>query len=243
MAKQLLFYEAVVPISKKKHAEWSIEPLNDYSFAKEANSVPLTAIEFSQAMREYTIVFAEHSETIMPIAVLGVKNKENLYVSGEGGWTAKYIPAFVRRYPFVFTASPEGNTFALCLDEKFAGCNQEGKGNALFTESGERSGYLENVLKFVNHYQTEYQRTEAFCRKLKELGILEAMQAQFRTPSGEQFALTGFQMVNRKRLVELDGGVLSELAKSGGLELIYSHLLSLGNLQDALGRVNAKTQH
>ncbi len=48
----------------------------------------------------------------MPAVLLGIRDQENLYVDDNGAWNAKYIPAFVRRYPFVFS-SQDKNTFNL----------------------------------------------------------------------------------------------------------------------------------
>jgi hypothetical protein len=44
-----------------------------------------------------------------------------------GGWQAKYIPAFLRRYPFVFSSNDDGNNFVLRIDEGFPGFNQPGE--------------------------------------------------------------------------------------------------------------------
>src|SRR5262245_19999312 len=77
------------------------------------------AAEFSSAALEYAIVFGDKGDVVMPVAVLGVRTDENLYVTMQGGWQAKYIPAFVRRYPFVFFSRDEGKTFTLCIDEAF----------------------------------------------------------------------------------------------------------------------------
>ena len=93
------------------------------------NSVPLASVEIPHAAREYTIVFAGTDE-VQPIVLLGVGAQENLYVTEDGGWDAAYIPAFVRRYPFVFSKSAEGDKFTLCIDESWDGCNQEGRGQA-----------------------------------------------------------------------------------------------------------------
>jgi hypothetical protein len=40
---------------------------------------------------------------MMPVVLLGMRDKENLYVNESNQWEAKYIPAFIRRYPFVFS--------------------------------------------------------------------------------------------------------------------------------------------
>ncbi len=230
MTTQLLIYQRAVPVSKQRHGSWSVKAGSDYTFTQHVNSVPLTAVEFPSAAPEYAIVFAGTEEAVMPVVILGVRERENQYVTEAGGWQAKYLPAFVRRYPFVFSSSDDGANFTLCIDEEFAGCNQEGRGERLFDVDGEQTQYLRSVLEFLKSYQVQFQRTQAFCRKLKELELLEPMQAKFTLGSGERALLAGFMAVNRDRLKGLSGEKLGELAKTDELELIYQHLQSLRNL-------------
>ena len=228
MATQLLIYETAVPVSAARHRDASVEVGADYAFARSVNSVPLMAVEFPHAAAEYAIVFAGMGEEVMPSVILGVRGNENLYLQ-HGKWSAKYIPAFVRRYPFVFSTADDGKTFMLCVDEAFAGFNRDGRGQRLFGEDGKPSPYVENVLKFLQEYQAQFSRTRAFCRKVKELGLLEPMQAQIATGSGERLSLGGFWAVNRAKLKALPGDKLAELAKTDELELLYVHVQSMRN--------------
>lgn len=228
MATQLLIYETAVPVSAARHRDASVEVGADYAFARNVNSVPLMAVEFPHAAPEYPIVFAGVKDEVMPAVILGVRGNENLYLAG-GKWSAKYIPAFVRRYPFVFSTADDGKTFMLCVDEAFPGFNREGRGQRLFGEENKPTPYVENVLKFLQEYQTQFARTRAFCRKVKELGLLEPMQAQIAMGSGERLSLGGFWAVNRGKLKALAGDKLAELAKTDELELLYLHLQSMRN--------------
>jgi hypothetical protein len=228
VSAQLFIYQSAVAVSGARHADWSVEVGADYGFSRKVNSVPLMAVEFPHAAAEYAIVFGGTSDAFIPTVILGM-GEENLYLTAQGGWRAKYIPAFVRRYPFVFSSSQDGKTFTLCIDEAFPGLNREGRGQPLFGEDNKPSAYVSNVLKFLEQYQLEFRRTQAFCNKLKDLGLLEPMRAQANLPSGEQLALTGFMAVSRDKLKALPGEKLSELAKSDELELLYLHLQSMRN--------------
>ncbi|MGD8350448.1 MAG: SapC family protein, partial [Gammaproteobacteria bacterium] len=104
MSTQLLFYKEAIPVSKEQHAAYSIDTTQDYRFASAVNSVPLTAAEFPFAARDFVIVFAG-PEIPMPAAILGVQQDKNLFVAEDGHWQGRYIPAFVRRYPFVFSSN------------------------------------------------------------------------------------------------------------------------------------------
>jgi len=241
-----MIYETVVPVSNARHGNWYLELGTDYAFCRNVNSVPLMAAEFASAALEYAIVFGGAADVVMPAAVLGVRNDENLYVTKEGGWQAKYIPAFVRRYPFVFSSGDEGKTFTLCIDEAFPGFNQDGHGERLFGNDGNPTPYVEKVLKFLQQYQFEFHRTQAFCKKLKDLNLLKPMQAQINLGSGERMAVRGFSVVDRARVKTLSANVLAELVQSDELELIYAHLASTRNfatVRDRLAGGKAQPGH
>lgn len=229
MSKQLLIYENIVPVSKQNHADLSIKIGNDYSFAKPLNSVPLMAGEFVNSAQEYAIVFAGSEEEILPVVVLGLEN-QNLYIDEQNNWPKTYIPAFIRRYPFVFSVSQQESKLILCIDENFVGCNREGRGERLFDSQGEQTQYLRNILGFLQTYQAHFERTRIFCRRLQEYNLLEQAYVQLSLPSGKQQSLSGFMRVNRERLKSLTDEQILTLARADELELVYLHLHSLQNL-------------
>ena len=238
MAKQLMIYEKVIPVSAQAHGDLCVEAGIPYDFARELRAVPLVAQEILVAAREYTVVFAPSGvdNDVIPFVVLGVKEKQNLYVNAEGEWSAKYIPAFIRRYPFVFAGTEDKTKFTLCIDETWAGCNREGRGRKLF-ENGEKTEFLDQLLKFNENYQKNSMLTDLLCKRLQELELLDTQQANLQIQGGDPIRLTGFSVVNREKLHNLPAETLSELAKSGALELIYAHLMSMTNLGNVAGMV------
>ena len=234
MAKHLQFYETIAPINSKRNRDWCIEKQPNYAYASHSDAVPLTAAEFAAAAMEYSIVFLGSEGAPTPVVLLGLNAEENLYLVDGHRWQARYIPAFVRRYPFVFSRSDDGNRFTLCVDESFEGCNQEGRGQALFDVAGAGTDYLNTMMQFLTSYQQQITITNDFCEKLKQLDLLEAMMATFQLPNGEKAQVQGFLAVDRAKLSQLPGDTLAELARSGALELIYAHLLSLRNFAELL---------
>lgn len=241
MSKQLLVYSRAQAVNSQRHREWSVKAGDNFAFAKDVNSVPLTAVEFVSAASEYPIVFAGEPGQIMPLVVMGVRDQENLYIDDEGQLDAKYVPAFLRRYPFVFSSTDDGKNFTLCIDETFEGCNQDNLGERMFDSEGEKTQYLDGVLAFLKEYQLHFARTQAFCKKLEELELLEPMGAQF-TPAGsdQKITLTGFSAINRQKLKELSSDALEQLVKNDGMELIFLHLQSLKNFNVMLGKVGVE---
>ena len=239
---QLLIYKSAVPVSRARHADCHVQSGGNYAFTADINSVPLMAVEFPQAATEYAIVFAGPPGEVTPAVILGVRGNENLYLpKGGDGWAAKYVPAFIRRYPFVFSQSDD--RFVLCVDEEFLGLNRTGQGQALFLADGTPSPYVDEVLKFLQEYQAQFLRTQAFCNKLAELDVLEPMQAQV-TMGGEgaSVSLGGFMAVNRTKLKALSGEKMAELAATDELELIYLHLQSMRNFEGLKDRLEQAVQ-
>lgn len=237
MKKSMLIYENVTPVNKQRHADWGIQGDGSFKFAKEVNSVPLTGVEFAAASLEFTIVFTKTGDGAMPIAVMGVRSGENLFVDDEGKWLAKYVPAFFRRYPFVFSTGDNGETLTLCLDEAYNGCHQDGTGERMFKEDGANTEYLDKVIAFLRDYQDHYQRTLWFGKKMEELDLLEPMGAQFNTPDGKKGSLSGFFVISREKLKKLTDAQMVELVKNDALELVYLHLNSMQNLKDTIRRL------
>jgi hypothetical protein len=242
LSNLLTIYENAVPLSRTRHAGWYLERA-DYEFCRDLNSIPLLTAEFASAVLEYAVVFRETGDLMMPVAILGLRTA-NLYLTKQGGWEARYIPAFVRRYPFVFASNDNNQTFTLCIDEAFAGFNQTGRGERLFDDQATATPFVDEMLKFLQRYHSEFQRTREFCRKLKELNLTQPMQAQLSLASGEKMALAGFSVVDRARLKTLSTDALAGLLESDELELIFAHLASLRNfsvLRDRLGEANAES--
>lgn len=242
MPTQQLFYKSAVPVNFGRHKDWSVKTGESYAFAAEVNSVPVTAIEFAQAAAEYPIVFAGSDKSVFPAVILGIRENENLFVDAEGKWRGKYLPAFVRRYPFVFSQDDAQRTFTLHIDETFAGCNQAGRGEKLFDTDGAQTQYLKTVLGFLQDYQARFRRTQAYCQRLLELQLLQPMQAQFTLNTGEQRQLSGFMVVNREKLKALPAETVQDMLAKDELECTYLHLASLRHFQDMLERFQPKQE-
>ncbi|MEM1160113.1 MAG: SapC family protein [Pseudomonadota bacterium] len=232
MAKQLIFYEKVVPIVLDRHREWSVEQGASYDFAAGANSCPLMVSEFQMAAVDIPIVFGKNETGIAPMAILGIEPKKSVFVGEDGVWGKSYIPAFIRRYPFVFAQAPEQDTFALCIDEQFDGCHEDGKkGEKLFKDDDQPTDYLNTQMEFAKNFEIEQRRTVAFCELMEEHKLLDPTNAQITMPDGQKRALTGFHVISKERLKALPEDVVKDLFERDALELIYYHLASIRNME------------
>lgn len=240
MSAQPLFYKNIVPLNKEMHGDWSIQAVANYKHTSETNSLYIAAIEFIKAANEYPIVFGiAEDDSVFPVVILGLRKNENLYVNKKGEWQANYIPAYVRRYPFILATGEQGSDqFTVCIDIDCPGFNDKGKGTALFDKDGNESELLNNSVEFLKEYQNHIQLTTLFCKNIKDLGLLEPMKADVKMADGEELSLGGFMGINREKLKALDTDKLVDLVKSDQMELIYAHLTSLGNIDSLMTRLN-----
>lgn len=229
-----LFYKEPVAISSDLHRELTVAPSpSGFAFAAAAHTVLLSAVEFFEACRDYPIIFSPSADgAITPLALLGLQPGENLFVNESGAWQAVYIPAYVRRYPFI-TADTGAAELPICIDQVFDGLNMEG-GQRLFDENGEPTDYCRHIQAFVHDYQNQHAASSAFTAKLQELELFRALDANIQLNDGRQFVLQNFLVVDENRLARLGDVDVLDLFRKGYLGLIHAHLVSVKNLSRLL---------
>lgn len=234
--KQMLIYERPVQLNRVAHQNFRLQANEgDFSFAAAINSTPLAAAEFAHAAAHYPILFAGASaQSAVPAALLGLRAGQNLMVDEAGQWRAdSYIPAFLRRYPFVLAEKEAGSTeFTVCLDAAFPGLREGGEeGQPLFEADGQDTALLTNALTFLQEYQSHLARTRDLVNALNSHDLLVPKQINVQPAGADAFSLDGFFVVDEQKLRELKGRALQELARSGDLGWIYVHLMSLSNVE------------
>lgn len=240
MTKQLMIYDNIQPLSDK-HRTWSVA-VDNFNFAKHLISVPLLATEIPFASAEYPVIFSATATPgeYIPLAVMGLKEGQNLLINGDGKITTRYVPAFLRRYPFVLAGAQDAENLTVCIDEASKACHADGAvGKRLFDDKGEQTEYLQEVIGFLKDYQYRAEMTKTFCKKLHELNVLEPMQANitFKGREDANLNLTGFFAVRREKLRAIGDADILDLFKKDGLELIYSHMQSLGNINVLMNKM------
>jgi hypothetical protein len=248
---EVLFYERPVPLNRTEHKNLRLKGVPNVKFAMNAHSVPLTGAEFGVAARDLLIVFAGNDiADAGPVALLGLRQNENLYVDVDGKWAANaYVPAFVRRYPFVLAEKPagqEGEDFTVFLDEQYEGFNAD-EGERLFKEDGTDTELLTNAVSFLGEFQQNVARTKWFMQQLVKHDLLEPRNVRLQKDAkdgqeGKAINLNGLFVVNEEKLRALDEKVTHELLREGVLGWVYAHLLSLANIDRLALRLSDREQ-
>jgi hypothetical protein len=239
----LLFYRNPVPLSREAHKTLRIKPsASDFTFAANTNSVPLAAAEFYDAQRDYPIVFAGTGDAdVSPVALLGLRQSENLFVGKGKQWDSDYVPVFARCYPFVLARGNgnEGGDYLVCVDDASPAVVKSG-GEALFDESGQESEYLRRNIDLLSEFQGHMKRTREFTQRLKDAGLLKDITLQVVPEGGEPLSLQGVQVVDEAKLMALEDAKVTELFRLGELGWIYAHLASLRNVQRLSKRLSRR---
>lgn len=226
----LMFYKNIIPLNSIEHKNIKITRVSEHSFASETNAVPLALIEFSEASKEFPITFIQNPDgEYVPMVILGLQDKQNLFVNAEGKWGAKYLPGYIRRYPFVPSLGEDAEKMNVCIDASYSGFDVE-EGDNLFQDDGSPSPLLDNVIKMIQDYHQQMQFTSRFSERLKACDLFKKLEATVGTQDGSQrFNLTGLHVIDEEKLANLDDEKILEFFKQGEFSLIYSHLNSLSN--------------
>ncbi len=223
-----LFYRRPVPLSAERHGGKSMVGEADYRFAAEATAVPVNTVEFTMLTKHYPIVFAPESPPT-PLAVLGLKQGRNLFVDKDGAWRPRsYVPAYVRRYPFIFMTGPDQLQYVLCLDEGSDLVVDDG-GRPFFDGDGKPTDLTQNALKFCSAFQGLFEATREFGAALAEHDLLVENRADITLKGGDRMQLGGFKVIDEGRFNALPGEVFLEWREKGYLPLVYAVFASASN--------------
>ncbi|MEL0022157.1 MAG: SapC family protein [Rickettsiales bacterium] len=231
-----LFYKQPVPLSIERHGGKSVNLQRRFAFAAETNMVPVNMQEFSRVATAYPIVFTETAPA-SSIAILGLRQSQNLFVNDEGTWEGGvYVPAYVRRYPFIFSTGQEEEQLVLCIDEAdeliVDGTGAEGT-QAIY-EGEEASEVVKKMLEFCAAFHRQSLATREFVDELEQRDLFRPGTVTISNETGEQFNLRGFRIVDETKFNALPDDAFLEYRRKGWLAAITAHLISVQNLA-ALG--------
>lgn len=220
-----IFYKSLAVLNKTAHGELRLRPAKTMNFAAKANSIVLAGSEFAAASHDYPIVFSGKGAEPTAFAVTGRKTGENMFVSKDGAWKkGAYIPAYVRRYPFMLIKSQDGKTFNLAIDPESEMIHAK-IGDPLF-DGDQPSKATERMLELSKSFVLDMERTATIIRQLEALDLLEERQIDVTLANGVKSRIGGFRVVNESKLTALSDGDFLAMRKTGALPVVYMHLVS-----------------
>ncbi|MDP2811552.1 MAG: SapC family protein, partial [Rhodocyclaceae bacterium] len=233
-------YGEVIPLQRNQRVllpeEGSVPP-----FFRHSNAIPVTFAEFPAACHHYPLAFvrAGAGTETLPVAVLGLKTGQNLFVSPEGRWQAgAYYPAYGRRHPFCMArVSGEPGAQRLVCVERAA--LDDRQGTPLFDADGEPVPAWQRIHGLLEEYEADLARTRELCDILSSLNLLEPVTVQAVPAHQPPFHLDGMFRIAENRLETLRAEDLRLLLRKGAMGRIYAHLLSLDHFVRLLDRATA----
>jgi hypothetical protein len=231
--KQRIFYNNVMPLNKEEHGDLRLKIDNNFSIFSSTNALPIAGVEFIEASREHAIAFINYQdEGIIPVYILGLRDNENLLLDDKNNWKYRYIPAFVRRYPYIMIEPNEEGRSVVCIDSDYEGINNP-KGELIFTqEDGETkpAPQLEAAIKMLQDFNIQLIRTREFTKRLEKYELLKEISPQINLEDGRNFSIKGIYTVDEEKLLKLEDEKALTLYRSGEMAWIYNHLASISNL-------------
>ena len=233
-----LLYNGLEPLNRNLHGKFKVRRLNGLDRVATAHAIPVTVDEFSMIQRHYPIVFSAGDNPV-PIALMGLHEGTNTFFDEKGVVREGnvYLPAYLRRYPFVLARLREdSDELSLCFDPTSGAVGEFDDGEPLF-DGDDPSEATKAILQFCEQFEQAGQRTQAFVNEVKEMGLLMEGEVAIQPEGAQQpFIYRGFQMVDEDKFRNLRGDELRKLNQNGALPLIMAHLFSLSVIREIFGR-------
>ncbi|QYE36462.1 SapC family protein [Polymorphobacter sp. PAMC 29334] len=230
-ASQLpLFYNSLVPVSTQFHQDYGLAVQTSLAWTSITHAIPLTVDEFSVAQRSFPIIFGM-GENPAPLALLSLTDGLNLYVDRDGKWEdGAYLPAFVRRYPFMLAKlGPDATELSLCFDDTTGIVSPDAE-DKLF-DGDQPTATTKRILEFCEQFEQSVARTRGFMEELEKLNLLTDGEVTIQQPDmPEPSVYRGFRMVAEEKLQTLRGDQARKMIQNGMMGLIYAHLFSLSQI-------------
>jgi len=223
----MFLYGDPVLLNKEDHGNLGLSQLErPYDFVKSIRGVPLVVGEIQSAQKHYPVVFSSFENPVL-VAIVGIIDDENLFVDDSGNWDrSTYLPSYLRCNPFAFARRPD-NEYAVVIDRSCEAITESAE--IPFFDGEDMSEGTQKRVDFCGQYNEERRRTNEFCAKVKELGLLNGQRVTQSISDGTEVKIADYITVDSRKLAELDKDTLQELHQDGSLSIIFAQLFSLEN--------------
>lgn len=223
-------YEQLTPVSKTRFAGKRLKPITSLKFAETQHLVRIVVPEFPRVSQDCGVVFLKDPQgQTIPFALAGVQQGKSLMVDQGGRWRAPYVPAIVRRYPFILINTGSETQLAVAIDEN-CGLISDNEGDRLFDDGGNPTGPLKNVMDLLGQLQVADRDTIEYCAALVKHDMLRPMRYDGAARSGRRFNIGGMMAVDEQRFNALPDDVYLDWRRRGWIAATYAHLMSLARI-------------
>jgi len=227
-----------VQLDNNTHRDLRVVTTRGAAWGDDQMTSPVFVPEFRNVQAHYPIVFqqADDGPGMQPVALLGLRFGENLFLE-EHGWDAAYIPLAFERGPFMIGRAGDQLMVHVDMDSPRIG---DGIGEPVFLPHGGLTEYLEHINSVLAAIHQGVEAMPAFIAALLRHELLESFVLDIQAADGSQNRLAGFHTIHEERLAALDGPALAELHAAGWLAAIYMVLASTAHMRDLVDRYNRR---
>ena len=183
-------------------------------------------------------MFVRGGDGPAPVAVTGLKQGENLFVTQKGEWRqGTYIPAYVRRYPFILIQSEDKSQTVLGFDQasqRITAAAKAKDGAPLFTDDGKASETTQPMIDFCNAYHQQSLMGAEFVKALQAHDLLVDKHVDMSFPDNSRYRLDGLLVVDPERFRALPADTISDWHKKGFTDAVVLHMASSQNWENLL---------
>jgi hypothetical protein len=221
-----LFFTRMVAVTPEQHGRLRLDRASaGFGFAAHAQTVPLGLGELEAAAQSYPILFTQGPNCI-PVALLGLRDQQNLFVS-DGRWRAdSYLPAYVRAFPFILVEDQARHTTFVAMQAEAESVRAEG-GLPLF-EDGKPAPALAEAIAACSAFRDNAHAAAAFGRALDAAGLLAEEEATVTFTAGGRAQVRGFKLAKPERLDRIPDEIFLDWRRRGWLGPLYAHFHSAG---------------
>ena len=227
-----------VQLDNNTHRDLRIVTTRGAAWGDDQMTTPVFLSEFRSVQAHYPIVFqqTDDAQGMQPVALLGLRNGENLFLDARG-WDARYIPLALERGPFMIGRAGDQLMIHVDLASPRIG---RGEGEPVFMPHGATTEYLERMNSVLATIHQGVEAMPAFVGALLRHELLESFVLDVEAADGSHNRLAGFHTINEERLAALAAPALAELHAPGFLAAIYMALASTAHLPDLVERYNKR---
>lgn len=233
----------LVELNPTDHKQLKVAANSVAQLASQMQIINITAQEIPQATTEFPVFFTRNSQTgdwgssILASLLQGVSPMVT-----EGQWQGLYTPNFLRTYPVFPMRQEDSNTYTLGIDPENDMLTEQ-SGEALYTEEGKETPYLDSLRRTVDADIKSGYQTFLMTKELDELDLFKSIDLVLQFKDGTRQNLHGLFTINEENFQNLPADKLAEFQQKGYLVIIHAVLLSTYQLNRLIrmhGKIDSK---
>ena len=230
-----------VALSKTEHFDKALGPKRSFNYAKSQSIVEICTFELQSAVTSFPIVFMNDKNAVKICCLLGLMDNESLFVTPDGNWEAKMLPAAIQIFPFRMGRLESGERLLL-FDEKSDLIVDRVDGAPFFDEEGQVTDVVKKTMQLLTNIHASSVTLSKASAVIKDLELLEPFKFKLQKSETETIDFGGWMRINIEAFNSLSESKFLELKRVSGLDVIYAHIYSMNNMFNLVQKLGDKVK-